>query len=171
MWAHFVHAIALAASPAKYTPRRAIPLGCHLSPAMEGRAADPSPGGQLGGAAVVRADVGGGGTSDKAPPATPAGPPLAASPGHTPSSGVGPRTQLLFNDIVDVSGGASEGGEDEGAGGDLPQGGDAGGVHQFAANSPRRRPVRSFRPPRPTSLRNPTMRGKVVSRSGRSGSA
>jgi hypothetical protein len=58
----------------------------------------------------VRVDVGGGGTSDKAPPATLGGHPLAASPGKTTSSGVGPRTQLLFNNVVDVSGGASEGG-------------------------------------------------------------
>ena len=117
---------------------------------MEGRAADPSPGGQPGGAAVVRVDVGDGGASDKAPPATPAGPPLAASPGQTPSSGVGPRTQLLFNDVVDVSGGASEGGEDEDVGGALPQGGDAGGAQPFAAKKKAGKelpPAKASKPP------------------------
>ena len=100
----------------------------------------------------MRADVGGGGTRDKAPPATPAGPPLAASPGQTPSSGVGPRTQLLFNDVVDVSGGASEGGEDEDVGGVLPQGGDAGGVQQFAAKTKAGKklpPAKASKPPKP----------------------
>jgi hypothetical protein len=66
-------------------------------------------------------------------PPLPPGLHCAASPGQTPSSGVGPRTQLLFNDVVDVSGGASEGGEDEDVGGDLPEGSDACGVPQSAA--------------------------------------
>ena len=99
----------------------------------------------------MRADVGDGGASDKAPPATPAGPPLAASPGQTPSSGVGPRTQLLFNDVVDVSGGASEGGEDENVGGDLPQGGDASGVQQSAAKTKANTklpPAKASKPPK-----------------------
>jgi hypothetical protein len=67
-----------------------------------------------------------------------------------------------------VSGGASEGGEDVDAGGDLPQGGDAGGVQESAAKT---RAGKKLPPPRPPSFRNPTRRGKIQSRSGRSGSA
>ena len=99
----------------------------------------------------MRVDVGDGGASDKAPPATPAGPPLAASPGQTPSSGVGPRTQLLFNDDVDVSGGALDEGEDEDAGGDLPQVGDTSGVQQSTVKTKAGKklpPAKASKPPK-----------------------
>jgi hypothetical protein len=54
--------------------------------------------------------------------------------------------------LVDVSGGASERGEDEDASGDLPQGGDASGVQQSAVKTKAGKklpPAKASQPPKP----------------------
>jgi hypothetical protein len=71
----------------------------------------------------------------------------------------------MFNDVVDESGGASEGGEDEDAGGDPPQGGDASGVQQSAAKTKAGKklpPAKASKPPKPNHAgKNTAPRWKV----------
>jgi hypothetical protein len=56
-----------------------------------------------------------------------------------------------------VSGGASKGGEDEDAGGGLPQGGDASGVQQFA---PKTKAGKKLPPAKASKPRKPNQAGK-----------